>query len=265
MDDNKTINALFNTELPPAADTAISNLTNKPTLAIGTTFADLWDLVFGGISYLSEKKKIEYAHKLDLYRKELDDSINQIPLEKLVEPSIQVTAQALENSKYCVDEDELRQMFTALISNSMNTDFSKDIHPSFAEILKQMSSLDAEIVRLFKKADSISIGLPVCQYCFHLDGPSSFSPLPDHIFLELPDVDFKLCSRSLSSLSRLGIVSISYLRRLTAPNIYEKFSTHPFYLDLKEHLPEPITLSIKKGSVTLTPLGLSFIKVCIPD
>lgn len=265
MDNNKTINTLFNAELPPSADTALENLTNKPTLSMGTTFADLWDLVFGGISYLSEKKKIEYAHKLDLYRKELDDSIKQIPPEKMTEPSIQITAQALENSKYCVGEDELRQMFTSLISNSMNTDFSNDVHPSFAEILKQMSSLDAEMVRLFKKTDNISTGLPVCQYCFNLDDPSSFSPLPDHIFLELPDVDFRLCSRSLSSLSRLGIVSISYSRRLTAPNTYEKFSTHPFYLDLKEHLPAPITLSITKGSVALTPLGLSFVKVCIPD
>lgn len=102
MDDNKTINTLFNAELPPSADTALKNLTDKPTLSMGTTFADLWDLVFGGISYLSEKKKIEYAHKLDLYRKELEDSIKQIPPEKVTEPSIQIAAQALENSKYCV-------------------------------------------------------------------------------------------------------------------------------------------------------------------
>lgn len=265
MNSDKTINTLLNAELPPSADNALNNLTNKPTLSIGTTFADLWDLVFGGISYLSEKKKIEYAHKLELYRKELEDSIKQIPPEKVTEPSIQVTAQALENSKYCVEEEELRHMFTSLISNSMNTDFSSNVHPSFAEILKQMSSLDAKILRLFKTKDNISIGLPVCQYCLNLDDPSSFTPLPDHIFFELPDVDFHLCSMSLSSLSRLGIVSISYLSRLTAPNTYEKFSTHPFYLDLKEHLPEPLTLSIRKGSVTLTPLGLSFVKVCVPD
>lgn len=265
MDDNKTINTLLNAELPSSADNALKNLTDKPTLSIGTTFSDLWDLVFGGISYLSEKKRIEYAHKLELYRSELEKSIEQIPPEKKTEPSIQIAAQALENSKYCVNEDELRQMFTALISNSMNTDFSQDIHPSFAEIIKQMSVLDAKIIQLFRKEGTIVIGLPVCQFCFNMGDPSSFSPLPEHIFLELPDVDFQLCSRSLSSLSRLGIVSISYTSRLTAPNTYEKFLTHPFYQELKEHLPEPITLSITKGSVGLTPLGQSFIRVCVPN
>ncbi len=265
MDDNKTINTLFNAELPPSVDNAFKNLTDKPALSIGTTFSDLWYLVFSGISYLSEKRKIEYAHKLDLFRKELEESIKQIPPEKATEPSIQITAQALENSKYCVDEDELRQMFTALISNSMNTDFSKDIHPSFAEILKQMSVLDAEIARLFKKGNEISFGLPVCQYRFTLDNPSSFSSFPDHVFLELPDVDFRLCSRSLSSLARLGIVSISYIKKLTAPNIYDKFLSHPFYQELKENLPEPLTLSITKGVVELTPLGQSFIRVCVPN
>ena len=35
----------------PSIDNAIKNVTDKPTLSIGTTFADLWDLVFCGISY----------------------------------------------------------------------------------------------------------------------------------------------------------------------------------------------------------------------
>lgn len=100
---DKTVNTLVNAELPPSVDNAVKNLTDKPSLAIGTTFSDLWYLVFGGVSHLAEKKKIAYAHKLDLFRKELDDSIKQIPPEKLVEPSIQITAQALENSKYCIE------------------------------------------------------------------------------------------------------------------------------------------------------------------
>lgn len=46
-------------DLPQSIDNAIKNTTDKPTLAVGTTFADLWYLVFGGITYLSDKKKIK--------------------------------------------------------------------------------------------------------------------------------------------------------------------------------------------------------------
>lgn len=33
-------------DLPQSIDNAIKNTTDKPTLAVGTTFADLWYLVF---------------------------------------------------------------------------------------------------------------------------------------------------------------------------------------------------------------------------
>ncbi|MDE5820686.1 MAG: DUF4393 domain-containing protein [Lachnospiraceae bacterium] len=248
-------------EIAPSINDALKNLTDKPTQNIGNTLSDIWYLVFSSVSYRAEKKKIKYEFLLDQYRKELEDSISNIPREKRVDPSLQITAQALENSKYCIEEKELRKMFASLICNSMNTDYSSYIHPSFAEIIKQMSVLDARILQLIKKS---KIGLPICQYLINVFGDLGNTTLPDHIFLELPDVDFQLCSQSLSSLSRLGIVSISYSNVLTgAPNLYDKFLEHPLYKDLSQQ--SPFKTDIRKGVVTLTPLGRSFAKVCIDD
>lgn len=262
MDDNKTVNTLLNAELPPSVDNALNNLTDKPSLAIGTTFSDLWYLVFGGVSHLAEKKKIAYAHKLELFRKELDDSIQQIPPDKKIEPSTQVIAQALENSKYCIESDELRKMFTALISNSMNADFSKDVHPSFAEILKQMSPLDAVIIKIFK--DSPVIGFPLCQYVLYND--ASFKILLDNVFLEHPNTYPPDNSLSISSLSRLGLLETSYGQYIVEDNddLYITFKNHPWHKFLQEKLPDQ-TVDIRKGVVRLTPLGRSFTQVCVPD
>lgn len=265
MSENKTINTLLNTELPPSIDNAIKNLSDKPTASIGTTVSDIWYIVFGWISSVADKRRIKYAYSLEQFRQELENSVSKIPPEKQIEPSFQATAQALENAKYCVEEDELRQMFCALISNSMNSDFASNVHPSFAEIIKQMSVLDAKIIRLFKTKKEIIIGLPVCQFRLNFFGPSSYTPIPDHIFLELPDVDFQLCSQSLSSLSRFGVVSISYEKKLSTPNVYDKFLSHPLYQSMRKYLPAPIDIHIKEGTVELTPLGHSFVKVCIPN
>lgn len=260
MDNNKTVNTLLNAEPPPSVDNALNNLTDKPSLAIGTTFSDLWYLVFGNISYLAEKKKISYTHKLELFRKELDDSIKQIPPEKLVEPSIQVTAQALENSKYCIESDELREMFTALISNSMNADFSKDVHPSFAEVLKQMSPLDAVIIKIFK--DSSVTGFPICQYR-RLKNPG-YQILLDNVFLEHPNTYPPDNSLSISSLSRLGLLYTSYDQWIINEDLYVPFKNHPWHKFLQDQFPNQ-TVDIQKGLVRLTPLGRSFTQVCVPD
>lgn len=256
----KSIGLVNIPDLPPSIDNAIKNATDKPSRSIGTTFADLWDLVFSGISYLSEKRKIKYAHKLEVFRKQLEESIDQIPTEKKIEPSVQTTAQALENSKYCIDEDNLREMFTALISNSMNADFQKDVHPSFAEILKQMSPLDAEIIKVFK--NSSLNGLPICQY--RSNSGKGYGVLLDNVFIDYFTPNLEACSISISSLSRLGLLKVSYDDVLLKKDAYMGFEIHPWFIMLKEKLPDK-NITIQKGIVSLTSLGRSFTRVCIPD
>lgn len=247
-------------EVPPSVDNAVQNLTDKPSLSIGTTFSDLWDLVFGGISYLSEKKKIKYAHDLEEYRKKLEFSLEQIPPEKAIEPSIQTTAQALENSKYCIDQETLQEMFVALISNSMNSDYQKDIHPSFAEILKQMSHIDAEIIKTF--INSSTVGLPICNYIVERNG--GFTTLLEHVFLKYPQLSLPVCSLSISSLVRLGLLEATYEDYLLTDGIYAPFEKHLWFKKLQEEFSNE-KVYIQKGRVWLTPLGRSFTKVCIPN
>ena len=54
-------------EMPESADNAIKNLTDAPTQNVGKTFADLWYLVFGGITQAADKKKMSYAVELEKY------------------------------------------------------------------------------------------------------------------------------------------------------------------------------------------------------
>lgn len=250
-------------ELPDSVTTILENTTEELTANAGKTFGDIWFLIFGGISHVADKRRAKYAHDLSIYEQELSSAIAEIPEDKRIEPSLQLTAQALENSKYCIEEEELRQMFTKLISHSLNEDFSGKVHPSFAEIIKQMSILDAKIIQRFKENNRPVIGLPVCQYIVHIPGALSTVPVPEHIFLELPNIDIQLCSQSLSSLSRLGIISVSYTKKLTAPNVYDKFEEHPLFTTFKSET--PFGISLAQGIAEPTPLGRSFIDVCVPD
>lgn len=262
MSENKTINTVLNTDLPPSLDNALKNLTDQPSLTAGTILSDLLDLTAGQISYWAAKVRLKREFNLEKFREKLSASANKIPPEKLIEPSMRITVQALEDSKYCISEDELQDMFVSLIVNSINTDFCDYIHPSFSGIIKQMSSLDAKIIALFKN-EPIP-GFPVCQYCMKLPGILGTPAISEHIFLEIPEGAITPNSISLTSLSRLGLVTISYMEYLHDEALYEKFSTHPFYKNLEKNCPFG-KISIKKGIVRLTPFGESFVKVCIPN
>ncbi len=247
-------------DLPKSVDNAIQNLSDLPTKAVGKTFSDIWFLVFGGISQAASQKRLQYAKELELFEQELSDSISKIPAEKQIDPSIQVTAQALENSKYCIEEKELRQMFATLISNSMNSDFQNDIHPSFAEIIKQMTPMDANIITVFKS--SPTTGFPLCQYRLQKD--IGHRTLLDNVFLQYPDPDLSKIAVSISSLSRLGLLYTSYAELFSDEKRYLPFREHLWFKQLQQRFPHD-DITLEKGIVTLTPLGRSFIKVCVPD
>lgn len=129
--------------VPDSVDNAVKNITDKPTQNIGTTLADIWYLVFGGISQAAEKRKLKYSYALQEFEKELQEKMTKIPKGKLVEPNIQVIAQALDAAKYCVDKEELREMYTNLISSTLNSDTENYVHPCFANIIKHLSVHDA--------------------------------------------------------------------------------------------------------------------------
>ena len=266
-DDNKQNPNIIN-NIPNSIDNAIYNLTDKLTQSMGQTFSDIWNLVFGRSHFTYEKKKIKYEHDLEQYRQEISSSVANIPPENRIEPSVQIVAQALNNSRYCIEEKELREMFVALITKSMNSEYSNRVHPSFSSIINQMSVLDAKILQLFRKAETERnlASFPICQYYFILNekNPLERTTVPEHIFLDMPNTDIILCSQSLSSLERFGIVSLSYNTIINTPNIYDKFLDTSFYCELKASFPPDIKFGISKGAAILTPLGRSFVNICVP-
>lgn len=98
-------------KLPNSIDTAISNLTGPITQTAGETIRDCWDLIFGGLRNVAEKKRLKYAASVEQLKKELESKIEDIPANKRTEPDIQVVCGALSDAQYCVDKDELRNRY----------------------------------------------------------------------------------------------------------------------------------------------------------
>lgn len=253
-------------KIPNSVDNALYNLTDAPTKSIGSTLSDIWSIVFGSVSQLAKKSEMRRTYNLELFREELYASVSHIPEDKKVEPSIQITGQALENSKYCIDEPELRRMFTALITNSMNSDYSSRVHPAFAETIKQMSVLDAIIIRLFKL--ETTNGFPVCKY-LRSTGNGSFIVLAHHLMIpndksvKEATTSFEV-AKSLTVLERLGLIQVDYTMQISDDSEYDKFLNNQLCQAFKAESPDE-EIVIRKGISTLTLFGNSFVQSCVAD
>lgn len=248
-------------DLNKSVDTTVNNLTNKPALALGNGISSIINLVFSPFTYLEEKQRIRYQAKIEKFQEEIDAKISNIPPENYKELNMQITGIALENSKYCLESDELRNMFANLIAKSMDSRFSSITHPSFAEIIKQMSPLDAQNLTLFQEGS-----LPIVEY--RLSTPDengkktgTYGVIQTNVFLSNNNVeDVVIQAESISNLERLGLIHISYDEYFADENKYANFSNTYIYNYHKSH---GNTLNIQKGNATATPLGKSFIKVCL--
>lgn len=152
---NKTV---LNTLAEPISNAA-NNIADKPTQNVGTTLADIWYLVFGGISQAAEKRKLKYSYALQEFEKELKEGILEIPEENRIEPDMQIIAPALESAKFCVEKEQLRKMFVKLITTSLNKNSYNYVHPLFNEIISHMSVFDAMIFDIIYHNNITSINI----------------------------------------------------------------------------------------------------------
>lgn len=257
---------MSNLIIPESLDKTMEKALDKPAQNVGTTFGDLWYLVFGGISFAADKKRIKYQVALEEYEKLCRDKIKTIPAEKLVEPDTQTAAAALEASRFCIENKDVREMFSNLIASTMNSDTAEIAHPSFPEILKQMSSYDARLFRSFKGKDNCPIG----EYQ-HIFRDKGYRTLQSYIFLENMYDDqadrttIGKNAMSITLLERLGLIHVDFTKKLFDKSRYNRFFNTKLYSEYQCVIPDEDTIELKEGVVYLSDLGKQLMAVCCPD
>lgn len=246
----------INANLPDSVDNAIKNVTDPISKEIGKTLGDCWFFIFGGISQAAEKKRIKYYQELQAFKEEVKESISKVPEDLKKEPSSQIVLTTLENAKYCVEEKELRDLFTAVLTASV--DSSQIVHPSFPHIISQMSPIDARMMKYLVRQSYF----PICDIVRMKKNSSSLTVLRQNVFMAGPEsISATDKSLSISSLLALGLVEIP-IDLCLADEQYEIFRTSEQYLDLlRSNIPSELQFDGK--IVRLSSLGKLFASCCI--
>ncbi len=206
------------------------------------------------------------------FPKELAAKLEDVPEEDLQTPKAAIVAPAMEALAYSLDEPALKEMYLNLLAGASLTTKASQVHPSFVDTIRQLSSeevivLDlllkssiwslARIKRSYRKNRSYDILVP---YLLSL-GNSRRAPL---VLNDLPSW--------INNWVRLGLIEVTFTEHRVSnkdeTDFYEWVSHRPEFIELKATEPVPAqgeqpdwTIDFDKGLLRITDRGQAFYRV----
>lgn len=227
----------------------------------GKALDDIMTLVgFERLHEVAEKKRAKRDNNIQLYKESIAQKVASIPGENLQEPPLSIVGPALEASKYYIEEEVLREMFSSLISSSMNSDKDDSVHTSFVEVIKQLNKHDANILIKLKNLKLIPASLYPIMKMKHNNENGSFKNIFPLIVLFEDDISFLKNTTSINNLERLGLLKTTFGTFLSDDAEYDFIRNHN---QVQSVIDENPNFSLDKGSLSLTDYGVNFINICV--
>lgn len=218
-----------------------------------------------------EKIRIEDNIALNQYATAIEVGQNAIPVENRIVPRPCIVDRAIETSLYFLDENSILILFQNLIISAADERFASRLHPSFVDIIQQLSPLDAENLKLFaeKVVQDMDSELPIADYIYENE-KHAFEIFQKNVFLENHlEQDIHLQAVSIDNLARLNLIYVpDYVEkgfsRIEDESLFEKYYQTEMFLNATTNIPaEYVKVNILPGYARLTDLGKDSITVCL--
>ncbi len=235
----------------------------------GKRLSNIGNTLLGAIEmklFPMTKKVWNYDVEKQLLLQELQQKMQNVPKENIIQPPAYLAIPTLQKLIY-TDDEKLREMFVNLLATSMNKETTNKAHPSFVEIISQITPDEAKLLKylstqeVFPKVDVIHYYLEdneleiLCKN-ISLFGEEAFLKNPEktHLYFE----NFK----------RLGLLEI-FNSRGHLKHSYADESVYQKMLDqLKMEFKEVIKildtskqeLKFEKGRFEITDFGKLFLE-----
>lgn len=182
--------------------------------------------------------------------------------EKIVSPEPYVAVPALQAISYSMDNSQLRNLYANLIANSMNVDIKDSVHPSFVEIIKQLSPLDAQV---FDIICNNTVNPMIHIKRVKTKGNGSIYLTKNITLLNITTED--LLSISIDNLERLNLIEIPYGASYTTESLYQPFFNLNIYKNYEQAYATSTDykIDVDKRVINVTNMGRSFHNICVKD
>jgi len=200
----------------------------------------------------------------------LAEKFENVEESDIVSPPPNIAGPALESLRYTGAIEELQELYANLLASSMDMNTSENVHPSFVDIIKQLTPDEAKILTAFKQyaIKSIYTGVPAITVVHHGEDVSverlrNFSDIAERTGCEKP----QLCASYFDNLCRLGILDIIKGRVYGVEAAYEQLEQHPTVLSTIEEIESfrNSKAEIVSQAITITEYGKLFVQACVID
>lgn len=198
----------------------------------------------------------------------VEERVATIPEERRIAPPISIAGPTIEAAKFTTDEPELSRMFANLLATAMDSETAMQAHPSFVEIIKQLTPDEAKIIK--RMGEQPYAAYPVIDVQVPNQDGSGWSPLLvdfSHVGRAASVSDDSKTPSGLVNLCRLGVCEIPAQTWLSDDTKYDDLRNDPLVKELaaKEQAKFGRSVQFARRAVQLSTLGRRFVSACVVD
>lgn len=209
----------------------------------------------------------EREYNLAEAEKLLAKKLEHVGEDKIVTPEAYVAVPAIQAISYSMDSEELRNLYANLLAKAMNSDTKDLVHPSFVEIIKQMSPIDSLVFKTIMERPTNPI-IDLVYNRYESDIPIAVES--QTIITNVTDISIasvKTVCISIDNLVKQGLISVSK-NTYTDTTLYDNILKSDFYITKQQSCPDTpdgFKFSHNKKMIIKNHLGNSFYDICISD
>lgn len=228
----------------------------ETVLGLGNTI--LWP-----IAYANERSRLALEKNLEKYRQKLEST----PDEKVIPVAPEIGVPIAERLAYVSDE-KLSDLYVRLLAKASNVDNVDQAHPSFVNVINNLSPDEATVLEYFTKAND----LPFLRAKAVIPSTGTFSVMADLIVTESMAASIRFprnMAAYFSNLSGLGLVTIHHGTYIEGSSVYEEIESQNKE-EAEKHMNsvegwKDRKLEFEKCVVVITSFGRQFIRACHVD
>lgn len=208
------------------------------------------------------------AH-IEKFKQSIIDNVNKIPVENRDLSKASLAMKTIEDSKYQLSDDNLREMFAKLVAASIDKRNNQGLSPRFSNVLSQFSPEDAMF--LMQISPNAWLSTPTVIFCIKRDD-GSFNKIEEHyIAPDKSTASWFQNEESLNTLVSLGIVNQSderYLSGIMDTLFYDSAEKSTEFLNWSnssEFSNSRSKPTIEKGLIEFTAFGKKLSQIVIQN
>lgn len=205
-------------------------------------------------------------YNVEATKRLLAEKLKNVDAEKIVPPEPYIAVPTIQALSYSMNSDALRDMYANLLATSMNADQKWSVHPSFVEVIKQLSPDEAKLMKFLNPDASYPIiDLKIVK-------PNGIFNI---ILQNYTDIADDICEHSdkifayLDNLKRLELIEVPFGEHIADETVYTHLESHPDIIKIQEiissNLSQDGKMEFNRKFFHLTQYGKDFVEICAKD